>query len=83
MKCFDRLVSQPIKSTLSSIIDPLHTEQTGPRKTSPPLHEPALYKALSYLELQGTYVSMLFIDYREPIRGVNNNRYVSISVFSV
>ena len=62
MKCFERLVSQHIKASLPSSIDPHQFAYRTNRSTEDAISI-ALHTALSHLEHTGSYVRMLFIDY--------------------
>lgn len=62
MKCFERLVSQHIKSFLPPTLDPHQFAYRANRSTEDAITI-ALHSALSHLEHQGSYVRMLFLDF--------------------
>ena len=62
MKCFEKLVSRHIKSTLPPTFDSHQFAYRANRSTEDAI-DVALHTALSHLELRGTYIRMLFIDY--------------------
>lgn len=62
MKCFERLVSQHIKSSFPPTFDPHQFAYRANRSTEDAITI-ALHTALSHLEHRGSYVRMLFMDF--------------------
>jgi len=62
MKCFEKLIAENIKASLPHSFDPHQFAYRANRSTADAINT-ALYTTLSHLELPGTYVRMLFIDY--------------------
>ncbi|KAK0149886.1 RNA-directed DNA polymerase from mobile element jockey [Merluccius polli] len=62
MKCFERLVLQHLKASLPKNFDPHQFAYRANRSTEDAVAA-VLHTALSHLELPGTYVRLLFVNY--------------------
>ena len=72
IKCFEKLVSQHIKSTLPPIFD-LHQFAYRAIRSMEDAIAVALHTTLSHLEPQGTDVRILFIDYSSAFNTIIPN----------
>ncbi|XP_054631629.1 uncharacterized protein LOC129181035 [Dunckerocampus dactyliophorus] len=74
MKCFERLVMTHIKkSILAATVDPLQFAYRQNRSTDDAVNT-AIHTALSHLQGQDTYVTMLFIDYSSAFNTVSPHK---------
>src|SRR4029434_6426129 len=69
MKCFEKLVSRHIKSTLPPTFDSHQFAYRANRSTEDDI-DVALHTTLGHLELRGTYLRMLFIDYSSAVNTI-------------
>ncbi|KAK1785724.1 hypothetical protein P4O66_019073, partial [Electrophorus voltai] len=69
MKCFERFVLRHIKTQLPPSLDPLQFAYRSNRSTDDAIST-TLHRALTHLDKNGTYVRMLFIDFRSAFNSI-------------
>ena len=75
MKCFEKLVCSHITAALPRSLDPHQFAYRANRSTGDAVAT-ALHAALSYLEKQGSYVRMLFVDYSSAFNTILPHKLV-------
>ncbi|KAK7910081.1 hypothetical protein WMY93_014765 [Mugilogobius chulae] len=76
MKCFERLVQQHLKSSLSPHLDQHQFAYRANRSTADAINT-ALHTALCHLEHPNSYVRMLFLDFSSAFNCIIPSRLVS------